>query len=522
MGGKKESQRGTKKTTGMSSQVISVPINSSQPIDKNMQQPVNTNTTDILGQSRSVLYGQDGTQNGNSNCMQLGHNEQGNIYFSDMTGMSQGAHAQNTCQVNSVQNQHITGIQSTHSIHNSDMNNGMPPWAANMCKQLQNIQLQLETQDKRWHFVEGQLQSQNARMTNIETQITNLSNLGQKVTQNTNNVQSVKAELNNMKTKFDNYEDSVNYYNDICDTIISKNTDIDARIKDLSDKLSSVEDKQERNDEQLLDIQWRSMRENLIFAGIPEPQLAVGERKNCEALIKDFIKEQMRIDREIQIDRVHRLGRYRRDQPFPRPIVVKFTFFKDKEIVRQAAPKTLIGTRYRVNEHFPAEIENRRKLLYPVVKSARQTESNRVKLVRDKLFINGEQYIPDSLNVEAGSRNSSLRTPATSYRRNMSQSIYKPQHIAQRFSRPNTQQNRLAQNHNRRWTPSNNVCAPDNTQTRKENIFTSNRYIVLDTESNENTDQNTATPSYTCTGKKKASSPLDRLNIEKTEGLFCR
>ena len=36
----------------------------------------------------------------------------------------------------------------------------MPPWAATMCQQLQNIQLQLETQNKRWQSVEGQMHNQ--------------------------------------------------------------------------------------------------------------------------------------------------------------------------------------------------------------------------------------------------------------------------------------------------------------------------------------------------------------------------
>ena len=102
----------------------------------------------------------------------------------------------------------------------------------------------------------------------------------------------------------------------------------------------------------------------------------------------------MRLDQDFSFDCVHRLGRYKRGQTYPRPIVAKFTYYRDKEAVRHAAPKILIGTKYSVNEQFPQEIENRRKSLYPVAKRARQNKQNKVRLVRDKLYINGVQYIP--------------------------------------------------------------------------------------------------------------------------------
>ena len=38
----------------------------------------------------------------------------------------------------------------------------------------------------------------------------------------------------------------------------------------------------------------------------------------------------MRVTKEIEFDRVHRIGRFRQDQRYPRPIVAKFTYYKDK------------------------------------------------------------------------------------------------------------------------------------------------------------------------------------------------
>lgn len=97
-------------------------------------------------------------------------------------------------------------------------------------------------------------------------------------------------------------------------------------------------------------------------------------------------------------DRVHRLGRFSPQKLFPRAIVAKFTYFKDKELVRTRAAQRLIGTRFRVKEQYPTEIEDRRKLLYGEAKTARQNPNNKVKLVRDKLFINGRQFMPSNSN----------------------------------------------------------------------------------------------------------------------------
>ena len=85
-----------------------------------------------------------------------------------------------------------------------------------------------------------------------------------------------------------------------------------------------------------------------------------------------FIREDMKVMLHIEFDRVHRLGRYKRGQTYPRPIVAKVTYYKDKEYVRQAAPKTLIGKSISVNEQFPSEIEARRKVLYLIAQNARR------------------------------------------------------------------------------------------------------------------------------------------------------
>ena len=62
------------------------------------------------------------------------------------------------------------------------------------------------------------------------------------------------------------------------------------------------------------------------------------------------------------------------------------------------------NTDYGVREQFPQEIEEKRKLLYPVAKTARQNKNDRVRLVRDKLYVNAQEMKVNRSNHEKNSK----------------------------------------------------------------------------------------------------------------------
>ena len=124
----------------------------------------------------------------------------------------------------------------------------------------------------------------------------------------------------------------------------------------------------------IIDLQCRSMRENLIFTGIEEQRLKEGEYEDTEGLLRDFLKYEMQIDRPIHFHRVHRIGPYQRNFDTPRPVVAKFERFKDREEVRSAAPWTLKDKPYGVREQFPKVVEDKRKLLYPEMERAKHNK----------------------------------------------------------------------------------------------------------------------------------------------------
>ena len=103
--------------------------------------------------------------------------------------------------------------------------------------------------------------------------------------------------------------------------------------------------------------------------------------------------KELRIPEDISIFWVHRLRKRDEFREQPRNIIAKFTYYKDREYIYNNAPRRLKGSRYFVNEHYPPEIEAKRKKLYPVMRKARQ-DHKKVKLVRDSLYIDGKLYTP--------------------------------------------------------------------------------------------------------------------------------
>ena len=64
--------------------------------------------------------------------------------------------------------------------------------------------------------------------------------------------------------------------------------------------------------------------------------------------------------------------------------------------MRLVATKTLNGKKSGVREQFPVEIEEKRKLLYPEAKKLRRNQTDNVRLVKDKLYLNGRDVTIDN------------------------------------------------------------------------------------------------------------------------------
>ena len=199
---------------------------------------------------------------------------------------------------------------------------------------------------------------------------------------------SIETKLNNMEINMAEIKESLEYaHAEIADlkkeNEYSKENQAQAR-----ERIEILERDNKTMRDKIIDIQARSMRDNLLFFNMPEL-----EKENTTEMIHELLESKIGITdarNTVKIDRSHRIGRKRDGDRKPRPIVVKFNYHQDREFVRLNAKK-LRGTRIGISEQFPEEIENIRKTLYPELKKAK-LEGKRAKIVRDKLIIEGQVF----------------------------------------------------------------------------------------------------------------------------------
>ena len=119
-----------------------------------------------------------------------------------------------------------------------------------------------------------------------------------------------------------------------------------------------------------------SRRENLKFLNIPEQMVNAGEsdhavREDTKEVIYSFMKDKLKISdaREIEFQRLHRNGKAAGKKP--RPILVRFLRFTDRERVLKHA-RNLKDTLYAIHEDLPYEIVECRRQQMKKLKRARE------------------------------------------------------------------------------------------------------------------------------------------------------
>ena len=138
----------------------------------------------------------------------------------------------------------------------------------------------------------------------------------------------------------------------------------------------------------IFDLQCRSMKNNLIFTGLYEVR-----DENTEELLRHFLFKEIGIDFRIDFGNVHQFSHKPRGK---RPIVARFIHFNDLQYVLNNAYRLRI-TPYGIQQ----QIEDRRRELYPIHKEAKR-QGKRVALIRDRLYIENELYVPAEEIDEAG------------------------------------------------------------------------------------------------------------------------
>lgn len=162
--------------------------------------------------------------------------------------------------------------------------------------------------------------------------------------------------------------------------------------------VSNIMKENKKLKEDLLHSETYSRRDNLHFCGIPEQRA-----EDCEHIILKICHDAGMQYMDVRsFVRVHRVGQYNRNRS--RPIVARFSHFKDRENIWQCRKDIKQHQGVLIVEDYPSEILARRKQLYPILEAAYNYRDPGNQEFRfkgfidvDKLILNGSVYTVDTL-----------------------------------------------------------------------------------------------------------------------------
>lgn len=157
-------------------------------------------------------------------------------------------------------------------------------------------------------------------------------------------------DLRTMEKKVDSFESQLQQLSSLC---------TNSEVNDLALKIDSLDNQSRRN--------------NLIIDGLTQDN-AFESRPDSEKKVREFFNDKLKIDpKSIEIERAHRIGNMKQQiTTKPRPIVVKFLCYKDKDLILTKAKAHLKNTGVYVNEDFSDRIRKKRAELFPAMKEARE------------------------------------------------------------------------------------------------------------------------------------------------------
>ena len=227
----------------------------------------------------------------------------------------------------------------------------------------------IEAVSQKLDKLEGTITAFEGRLVSVETKTNELE-------------QSVKF----LSDQYDTQKASFKEINELGDTLVQSHQQV---MQEVSEMVTNLVTERDKLRDTVTDLQWRSMKMNLIFTGLE----GESTQENTESKLRDFLYFELGINDNIQFGNVHRFGRFERGKH--RPIVARFLFHQDLQLVKDSAHK-LRGSKFSIREQYPAAIEDKRKDLYPLMRRLRGDGEN-PKLIRDRLYLRGKLLKPDDV-----------------------------------------------------------------------------------------------------------------------------
>ena len=183
--------------------------------------------------------------------------------------------------------------------------------------------------DNKLKLMEAQFNAKCDALTKvIETKDKVIAKLNQKMGE-------MSCEIKNLKDNQSITSAEIKDLKNTCDYLTDETKQLDGQIKVNKVAIEGASKKHDTLFDKTIDLEDRSRRNNVVFFNIPETTQST-DNENCEQKIVDILCSHgfIRQDYDIQIDRAHRLGRRQEDSKSkPRPIIVRFHYYKDKDFI---------------------------------------------------------------------------------------------------------------------------------------------------------------------------------------------
>ena len=222
-----------------------------------------------------------------------------------------------------------------------------------------------------------------------------------------------------METRFSQFEKSLEDVKESNRKLVESQTEINNNVKELTDRVEKLETDLKSSEEKRDRLEAQSRREKLRLHGLPDDRDETWDE--TEDKVREYISKDLNLDQSsISIERAYRIQGTEK----PRRVIVKFSFYKDKEkvlklhrekrkicnereIEHQNATGDLdhdaqgeLDDPFRkditVSEDFPGRVMKARNYLRKFLRDALKN-NKKAYLKYDKLIIEGEAYEYDSL-----------------------------------------------------------------------------------------------------------------------------
>ena len=185
-----------------------------------------------------------------------------------------------------------------------------------------------------------------------------------------------------LEQKVDQLEISLQFHSETTESLTKENATLRQRCLVNEGRLTRMEKVVEEQHEETLQINARSMKDNIIFENIVEQD----DHENVRRVLIDFLHTEMQLQQNdidaIIVNRAHRMGAKGR---YPRAIVANIND-QGKAIIWRHT-KYLKGKKFSVYNQLPKELVERKKQLLPTYKAARD-KNLKPRWIGAKLLVN--------------------------------------------------------------------------------------------------------------------------------------